>query len=213
MRSARKGASTRTLRHGVLQTLVSSILALGGARAIADTSLVDAPAETIDARPVASAVLGDALAGLTAAEQARFADGKAEFMGIQTVASGLGPVFNDVSCAACHGVPSVGGSGTRLETRFGAVTGVVFHPYSDFLLHDMGPLGDGIAQGAATGAEMRTAPLWGVSVQKSLLHDGRVSTLRDAILAHDGQGRPSRDRFAALPAPKQQQLLAFLGTL
>ena len=88
-----------------------------------------------------------------------------------------------------------------------------FRPYSDFLLHDMGSLGDGIAQGQATGAEMRTAPLWGLRLFTTFLHDGRATTIAAAILAHDGQGRPARDRFAALSAADQAKLLAFLRTL
>ena len=55
-----------------------------------------------------------------------------------------------------------------------ALDGVVFFPYSDFLLHDMGALGDGIVQSGAQGNEMRTAPLWGARVRTSFLHDGRV---------------------------------------
>ncbi len=80
-----------------------------------------------------------------------------------------------------------------------ALDRVTFHPYSDFLLHDMGSLGDGITQNRATGRLMRTAPLWGLRKETTLLHDGRATTIEQAILAHDGQGKKSRDRFAALP--------------
>jgi CxxC motif-containing protein (DUF1111 family) len=73
---------------------------------------------------------------------------------------------------------------------------VTFHPYSDFLLHDMGSLGDGITQNNATGKLMRTAPLWGLRKITTYLHDGRATTLNDAILAHAGQGKKARDRFA-----------------
>lgn len=76
---------------------------------------------------------------------------------------------------------------------------MAFHPYSDFLLHDMGALGDGISQGDANGREMRTAPLWGVSQRALLLHDGRATTLEDAIRAHDGQARGARDRRKGRP--------------
>ncbi len=86
--------------------------------------------------------------------------------------------------------------------------------YSDFLLHDMGALGDGIEQGQATGREMRTAPLWGLRLFTSFLHDGRAATIEAAILAHDGQGRRrARDRFATLPAASRASLVAFLRTL
>ena len=88
-----------------------------------------------------------------------------------------------------------------------------FAPYSDFLLHDMGALGDGIVQGKASGRDMRTAPLWGVRLLNVYLHDGRAHTLPEAILGHDGQGRGARQRFAALSAHRQAALIAFLSTL
>jgi CxxC motif-containing protein (DUF1111 family) len=86
-------------------------------------------------------------------------------------------------------------------------------PYSDFLLHDMGRLGDGIAQSGAGTREMRTAPLWSVRFATTLLHDGRATTLSAAILAHDGQGRTARDAFAGLGKEQQAHLIAFLNSL
>src|SRR6185312_17509008 len=79
-----------------------------------------------------------------------------------------------------------------------ALNFVTFSPYSDFLLHDMGELGDGITQNEAGPREMRTPPLWGLRFQPSLLHDGRAKSATQAILAHDGQGKAARVRFAAL---------------
>ena len=114
----------------------------------------------------------------------------------------------DVGCAHCH-VPT-------LVTGRNAVPALdrkIFHPYSDFLLHDMGALGDGIAQGAANTRQIRTAPLWGVRVATTLLHDGRVTMPAEAILAHDGQGRAARDRFARLGRFERAALLAFLRSL
>ena len=90
---------------------------------------------------------------------------------------------------------------------------MTFHPYSDFLLHDMGSLGDGISQNQATGRLMRTAPLWGLRKETTLLHDGRATAIEQAILAHDGQGKRSRDRFASLPSGAKTRLLAFLNSL
>jgi CxxC motif-containing protein (DUF1111 family) len=69
---------------------------------------------------------------------------------------------------------------------------VSFHPYSDFLLHDMGSFGDGISQGAAGGREMRTAPLWGLRTLQRFFHDGSARSLEDAIRRHDGQGVAAR---------------------
>jgi CxxC motif-containing protein (DUF1111 family) len=88
-----------------------------------------------------------------------------------------------------------------------------FQPYSDFLLHDMGALGDGIVQGVATGRQMRTAPLWGLSAHPTYLHDGRAGTAEAAILAHAGQGSDSRDRYTRLGSAARLALLAFLRSL
>lgn len=117
-------------------------------------------------------------------------------------------VFHAIGCAFCHTPAFVTGS-----SPIKALDHVTFRPYSDFLLHDMGSLADGVERGGATGREMRTAPLWGVGVQPVFLHDGRASSLAQAILAHDGQGRAARDRYAALPGDRQNALLAFLGSL
>jgi CxxC motif-containing protein (DUF1111 family) len=119
-----------------------------------------------------------------------------------------GRLFEQIGCASCH-VPSL----TTGESDAAALRFRTFQPYSDFLLHDMGSLGDGIAQGQATGTEMRTAPLWGLRLFTIFLHDGRATTVEDAILAHDGQGRAARDRFAALRTDEKEKLLAFLRTL
>jgi CxxC motif-containing protein (DUF1111 family) len=117
-------------------------------------------------------------------------------------------VFRGIGCAGCH----------RPDMRTGPnavapLNRVRFHPYSDFLLHDMGPLGDGITQDLATGAWMRTAPLWGLRKVTTFLHDGRATTLEQAILAHDGQGKKARQRYAGLPAYKKVWLAAFLSSL
>ncbi len=117
-------------------------------------------------------------------------------------------LFANIGCSSCH-LPQLQ-TGRSRDRAFDRVT---FHPYSDFLLHDMGRLGDGIAQGDAKGTEFRTAPLWGLRSQTSYLHDGRAATIQDAILAHDGQGRRSRDRFASLNPGDRAALLAFLRSL
>ena len=85
--------------------------------------------------------------------------------------------------------------------------------HSDLLLHDMGALGDGIAQGAASPTQMHTTPLWGLRVSAPYLHDGRPNTIADAITAHAGQGAAARDRFHALTAAQRDELLAFLRAL
>jgi CxxC motif-containing protein (DUF1111 family) len=117
-------------------------------------------------------------------------------------------VFASIGCAVCHVPTLVTGSSPDPS-----IDRVAFHPFSDFLLHDMGSLGDGIDELDAHAREMRTAPLWGLSQQSRLLHDARVNKLDRAILAHEGQGKSARDRFAALGDSDRAALLAFLSTL
>jgi CxxC motif-containing protein (DUF1111 family) len=116
--------------------------------------------------------------------------------------------FAAIGCANCH-LPVLT-TGTNSIPQLNQVT---FFPFSDFLLHDMGSLGDGIAQAGAGQTEMRTAPLWGVRVLTSFLHDGRASTLSEAILDHAGQGQAARNQFANLNASEQANLIAFLNSL
>lgn len=117
-------------------------------------------------------------------------------------------VFVKIGCANCHlPVLRTGSSSVAALDR------VTLQPYSDFLLHDMGSLGDGIEQGQATGRDMRTAPLWGLRVRTTFLHDGRATTISDAIAAHEGQGSQARDRFKALSGGDVANLLAFLNSL
>ena len=98
---------------------------------------------------------------------------------------------------------------------------MTFHPYTDLLLHDMGPeLDDGYTEGIALTSEWRTPPLWGVGLAETFqggeafyLHDGRARSLREAIRLHGGEGAASRAAFEALSAEEQEQLLAFLRSL
>lgn len=90
----------------------------------------------------------------------------------------------------------------------------VFNPYSDFLLHDMGPaLADGIGQGGATGAEWRTTPLWGLQHKSFYLHDGRTKKLEEAIALHGGQAAPHAAAFKKLTDKEKANLLSFLRSL
>ena len=117
-------------------------------------------------------------------------------------------LFAAMGCVHCHQPTwQTGPSPTR------ALSNVRFSPYSDFLLHDMGSLGDGITQNGAGPYAFRTPPLWGLRDQPSLLHDGRAPSAESAILQHDGQGKPARNRFAALRRQQKEQLLAFLNSL
>jgi CxxC motif-containing protein (DUF1111 family) len=87
-------------------------------------------------------------------------------------------LFHQIGCDLCHS-PSL--TTWRLST-YGALSGVTYHPYSDFALHHMGPgLADGIVQGSAGADQFRTAPLWGVGQRLFFLHDGRTPDLLQAI--------------------------------
>jgi len=129
--------------------------------------------------------------------------------GPQNTATAAGEqTFTAIGCAACHTASLTTGSSTIT-----ALDHKIYHPYSDFLLHDMGSLGDGLEMGNSTGSEMRTEPLWGLRFVNRYLHDGRATTLDQAIAAHDGQAAASRDRFNALTPAARQQLIAFLQSL
>jgi CxxC motif-containing protein (DUF1111 family) len=118
-------------------------------------------------------------------------------------------IFDQLGCAACH----VADLTTGTSSVFPQLNNVTFHPYSDFLLHNMGTLGDKIVQGSASAFEMRTTPLWGVSARRTFLHDGSANNLNDAILRHDGQAKAARDAFANLSPGDQQRVIKFLVSL
>jgi CxxC motif-containing protein (DUF1111 family) len=122
-------------------------------------------------------------------------------------------VFLAAGCGNCH-------SATTFVTPAHPFNGVpgnfAFSPFSDFALHDMGSLGDGIGNtgdSVATTRKMRTSPLWGARFNTQFLHDGRAKTVRAAILAHDGQGLAARNTFAALDPISQALLLKFVNSI
>ena len=133
--------------------------------------------------------------------------------------------FTQLGCAGCHAesittasdpssfVPPTTGGVAITASLNGFLAGKTIHPFSDFLLHDMGALGDGITSGAAGPRQMRTAPLWGVRGKSRFLHDGRAESLAEAIGLHDGQAAAARNAFNALSAAQQQQVLDFLNTI
>jgi len=93
-------------------------------------------------------------------------------------------LFSQIGCNLCHST-----SLTTGLSNYPALSNYAYHPYSDFALHHMGSnLADGIAQGAATGDQFRTAPLWGLGQRLFFLHDGRTSDLMATILAHLSPG-------------------------
>jgi CxxC motif-containing protein (DUF1111 family) len=138
----------------------------------------------------------------------------------QTPRSGMTgeAVFTSIGCAKCH-IPEW--SSSQDPSLEAAIRGQTFRPYSDFLLHDMGLLGDGIQQGDAEEPEMRTPVLWGLRRRDPMLHDGSASggtfesRVTAAIVAHGpiGEGAASAAAFAALGAAERAQLIAFLDSL
>lgn len=127
-------------------------------------------------------------------------------------------VFTDIGCADCHTPSFV--TGVAPED---ALSGVTIKPYSDFLLHDMGLLGDGIVQGDASELEIRTPNLWGLSFRDPILHDGRFAgdtfenRVTGAILEHSqfgtGEAADSVAAFEVLLADDIAHLMAFLESL
>jgi CxxC motif-containing protein (DUF1111 family) len=125
-------------------------------------------------------------------------------------------LFAEVGCARCH-VPTLQTGASPVDP----LHRTEFHPYTDLLLHDMGPeLDDGYTEGVALTSEWRTPALWGVGLAPAaqggrmhLLHDGRANSFREAIDLHGGEGSAARATFQALPAQQQDQLVRFLESL
>ena len=125
-------------------------------------------------------------------------------------------IFIDIKCGSCH-IPSW----TTPESDIPALSNQTFYPYTDLLLHDMGPeLDDGATEGSAETYEWRTPPLWGLGLSPDsqggeffLMHDGRANSIEEAILMHGGEAVTSRDNFEELSDADKQKLLAFLNSL
>jgi CxxC motif-containing protein (DUF1111 family) len=128
-------------------------------------------------------------------------------------------LFQGMRCAACHTSEMKTGSGHL----FAELRNQTIRPYSDLLLHNMGPgLADKLAEGQATGDMWRTAPLWGIGYTEKVmgnaaragyLHDGRARNLTEAILWHGGEADVARQRFEKLSKADRDSLLAFLKSL
>jgi len=120
--------------------------------------------------------------------------------------------FTSVGCSLCHTETLTTG-----PSPFGSLNKATYHPFSDFALHSMGQsLADGVAQGAASGEEFRTAPLWGLGQRLYFLHDGRTSDLLEAIAAHQGGDSEANSvvrNFNDLAEAQKQDVLNFLRSL
>jgi CxxC motif-containing protein (DUF1111 family) len=128
-------------------------------------------------------------------------------------------IFETIGCATCHvsaivtapaGTSINGGAFTIPE----ALGNKIIHPYSDFLLHDIGT-GDGIVQNPPedTANKLRTVPLWGLRMHPRHMHDLKSLTLEDAIERHGGEAEQVRDHFRRLSPAEQQALFTFLNSL
>jgi CxxC motif-containing protein (DUF1111 family) len=131
-------------------------------------------------------------------------------------------LFNSAGCNGCHvstlrtAAPGTRINGGALRVR-DAVGNKIFHPYSDFLLHDIGT-GDGIpvlpgAAFASTATQIRTAPLWALRTRNRLMHDGLSFTKQEAIARHAGQASAAKTAYDALTPAQKDQVLAFLDSL
>lgn len=128
-------------------------------------------------------------------------------------------LFSQLGCATCH-TPDIvtAPAGTVINGGEFVVPAALgskrIHPFSDFLLHDVGT-GDGIVQngGGGTRRKMRTPPLWGMRTRDRLMHDGESLTRNDAILRHAGQAQGVIQQYSSLSTAQKNQLIAFLNSL
>jgi CxxC motif-containing protein (DUF1111 family) len=136
-------------------------------------------------------------------------------------------IFKTVGCGNCHMTDTITGA----NHPFSELRNQSIKPYSDLLLHDMGPdLADNSGIQASTdpmapaaASEWRTPPLWGLgwltttdptrATNMGLLHDGRAKNFTEAVLWHGGEAAKVKAAFIALPTAQRAQLLKFLGTI
>jgi CxxC motif-containing protein (DUF1111 family) len=128
-------------------------------------------------------------------------------------------LFHQLGCATCHvSAITTAPAGTVLDGGTfivpAALGGKLIHPYSDFLLHDVGT-GDGIVQVGPqdTATKLRTVPLWGVRTKARFMHDLKSLSLNDAIARHGNEAAEPAHRFRELDPAGQQDLLNFLNSL
>ena len=125
-------------------------------------------------------------------------------------------LFAQAQCASCH-IPTLR---TGVLTGVPSVSNQTIHPYTDMLLHDMGPgLADNRPDFHASGSEWRTPPLWGIGLIRrvnghtNFLHDGRARNLMEAILWHGGEAKASRQAVEQMSKTERDALIAFLESL
>ncbi len=148
-------------------------------------------------------------------------------------------LFDKTGCATCHVETLITApAGTKIDggtfTIPAALGSITFHPYGDFLMHDVGT-GDGILQATrehygnkvfqmmsnylskqdfeSSRNKIRTAPLWGVRLRPRMMHDGASLTFRDAILRHSGEAAHVTKQFEKLNREDQEAIIEFLKSL
>ena len=136
--------------------------------------------------------------------------------------------FYEAKCHLCHVTTlhtKPRGSSLLIGTQLPWLGGQTIHPYSDFLLHDMGSeimgvgLNDNYVSGLARGNEWRTTPLWGIGLQEIVnghtyfLHDGRARNLVEAIMWHGGEAEASKNLFKNMNKEDRDALIAFINSL
>jgi CxxC motif-containing protein (DUF1111 family) len=124
--------------------------------------------------------------------------------------------FNTIGCTSCHFSKIQTGNTHPIV----ALRNQTIRPYTDLLLHDMGPdLADNTPDFKATGSEWRTQPLWGIGLietvnnHTNLMHDGRAKNVTEAILWHGGEGKIAKDKFKKLTLTERNELLEFINSL
>lgn len=129
-------------------------------------------------------------------------------------------LFAQAQCSSCHVPELQTASKEALPHDIDVAANVTIRPYTDLLLHDMGPdLADGRPDFEATGSEWRTPPLWGIGLlaavngHTDLLHDGRARNVTEAILWHGGEAQAARDRFRQMSAQDRSALVKFVESL
>ena len=128
-------------------------------------------------------------------------------------------LFASAGCAGCH-TPTIVTAPTGTSINGGTFTvpaalgNKLIHPFSDFLLHDIGT-GDGIVQngGPQTRTKLRTVPLWGLRARGRFMHDAASHSFADAIARHGGQATGARANFNALSPADRSRVLLFLSSL
>lgn len=125
-------------------------------------------------------------------------------------------LFHQAGCASCHTPKFI----TRADAAEPELASQTIRPYSDLLLHDMGPgLADQRPEFLASGREWRTPPLWGIGLTQQVsghtqfLHDGRARNLLEAIFWHGGEAQAARDAVSHFSRDEREALLAFLNSL